>query len=100
MVSVARGVLTIDQKALEAAHERLQRARDKVAAMEAAVNMRMLAQSWEEFLTLQQQVFLRLRKAFEGGRSKGWFDSVVNEQRNDDMLKYVMHARHADEHGI
>jgi hypothetical protein len=90
----------MNEKALEAAKEKLQHAREKVSAMTAATDIRILARLWEEFLTLQQQVFLRLSKAFERGHSKSWSDAVINEKRSDDMLRYVMHARNADEHGI
>jgi hypothetical protein len=90
----------MDETALEAAKEKLQHAREKVAAMTAATDIRMLARLWEEFLTLQQQVFLRLKKAFEHGHSKLWSDTVINDQRSDEMLLYLMHARNADEHGI
>jgi hypothetical protein len=90
----------MDGMALEAAKEKLQHAREKVAAMTAATDIRMLARLWEEFLTLQQQVFLRLKKAFEHGHSKLWSDTVINDQRSDEMLRYLKHARNADEHGI
>ena len=43
----------------------------------------------------------RSRKAFEHGASKTWSEILpVNEQRSDDMLRYLMHARNANEHGI
>jgi hypothetical protein len=90
----------MNAKALEAAKEKLDIARDKVAAMSAARDIKMLAQLWEEFLTLQQQVFLRLKKAFELGPSKSWSDRLQFERRTDAMLQYVEQARHANEHGI
>lgn len=46
------------------------------------------------------RVFLRLKKATEHGAGKGWFDHIVNEQRNDELLGYLLHARDAAEHGI
>lgn len=88
------------KKAFEGAKEKLQIAHAKVAAMRAASDVASLARLWEEFLTAQQQVFLRLKKAFEQGPSKAWCDSITNDQRSDDMLQYAMHARNANEHGI
>jgi hypothetical protein len=41
----------MNEKALEAAKEKLQRARDKVAAMTTATDIRILARLWEEFLS-------------------------------------------------
>jgi hypothetical protein len=90
----------MDNKAIEAAKEKLKLAREKVAAMSTANQINMLAQLWEEFLTLQQQVFLRLKKAFECGPSKYWSDQLQFERRTDPMLQYVEQARHANEHGI
>lgn len=90
----------MNDKAFEAAKEKLQLAREKAAAMSVASDIRMLAQLWEEFLTLQQEVFLRLKKAFELGPSKSWSDSLQHERREDAMLQYVEQARHANEHGI
>jgi hypothetical protein len=91
---------TINWRAFDAAKEKLSIAHSKVAAMRAANDIYALAGLWEEFLTLQQQVFLRLRKAFEHGQSQAWSDAVFNEQRTDEMLKYILHARNANEHGI
>lgn len=68
--------------------------------MKAANDILALARLWQEFLTVQQQVFLRLKKAFEHGPSKAWSDTVTHEHRSDDTLQYAMHARNADEHGI
>lgn len=90
----------MNDKAFEAAKERLHVARGKVAAMTTASDIKILAQLWEEFLTVQQQVFLRLKKAFERGPSKLWSDTIDHERRTDDMLRYVEQARHANEHGI
>jgi hypothetical protein len=89
-----------DGRAFEGAKEKLRVARGKLDEMRAANQITKLARLWEEILTVQQQIFLRLRKAFEHGPSKAWSDSITNDQRSDAMLQYVMHARNANEHGI
>ncbi len=90
----------MDPKAFAAAKEKLEIAKSKLAAMKAARNLDQLAHLWIEFLTEQHRVYLRLRKATEKGPGKGWFDRILHDQRNDDLLKYVLHARDAAEHGI
>lgn len=90
----------MDKKAFESATGKVSVALEKAAAMKLATEASALARLWEEFLTVQQQVFLRLKKAFEHGASKQLSDAIVNDQRSDDMLKYVLHARNADEHGV
>ena len=91
---------TINWRAFDAAKDRLRIAETKVTAMRAANDISLLAGLWEEFLTVQQQVFLRLRKAFEQGPARAWWSNVDIERRADEMLQYVMQARHANEHNI
>jgi hypothetical protein len=88
------------QNALAAAKEKLRLAEAKLAAMRDARTLDELATLWEEFVAEQHRVFLRLRKATEHGPGKGWFDQIINEQRSDELLKYLLHARDAAEHGI
>jgi hypothetical protein len=90
----------MDQRAFAAAKEKFQLAKIKFEAMKTATDLPHLAQLWGEFLTEQHRVFLRLKKAAEHGRGKGWFDVIAAEQRADDLLKYCLHARNAHEHGI
>lgn len=87
-------------KALEAAKDKLRNARRKLDAMRTAKSLDDLAVFWEEFLTEQHRVFLRLKKATEYGSGKGWFDLITHDQRVDPLLGYMLHARDAAEHGI
>ncbi|MCP3462129.1 hypothetical protein [Bradyrhizobium sp. CCGUVB23] len=88
------------QLALAAANQKLQLAKGKLDAMRNAKTLDELAALWEEFVAEQHRVYLRLRKATEHGPGKGWFDQILNEQRSDELLSYLLHARDAAEHGI
>jgi hypothetical protein len=90
----------MDDRAFASAKEKLENAKRKLAAMKAATNLNDLADRWSEFLTEVQRFYTRLMKATEHGPSKGWFDQVKNLRKTDPLLRYVHHARNADEHGI
>lgn len=87
-------------KAFEAAQEKFAGAKAKLEAMKAAKTLDELSVLWEEFLAEYHRVLLRLRKATEQGNGKGWFNSILNSQRTDELLRYMLHARDAAEHGI
>jgi hypothetical protein len=59
-----------------------------------------VADLWSEFLTHVQRSYTKLRIACRAGSSKGWCDQVFAARNADDLLKYVLHARNADEHGV
>lgn len=87
-------------QAWQAASERLERAANKLKLMESAPTIDALADAWSEFLTEEARFHNKLAKAIPAGPGKGWLDKIVHQRRSDDLLKYVMHARNADEHGI
>ncbi|MHC2401403.1 hypothetical protein ACVMGC_005947 [Bradyrhizobium barranii subsp. barranii] len=99
-VAMATMTKSSPQKALEAAKEKLQLAKAKLDAMRNAKTLDELAALWGEFVAEQHRVYLRLRKATGHGPGKGWFDRILNEQRSDALLSYLLHARDAAEHGI
>jgi hypothetical protein len=74
---MSKGPHGIDWRAFDGAKEKLRIAHSKVTAMRTASDIHVLAGLWEEFLTVQQQVFLRLKKAFEHGPSQARSDAVV-----------------------
>ncbi|WP_157516583.1 MULTISPECIES: hypothetical protein [unclassified Methylosinus] len=94
------GIVRMDEKAFSAAIEKLNHANRKLRDMEAAKTLDQLALLWEEFLIAQNGVYTRLKKATELGSAKGWFDRISNERSSDELLRYLLHARNAAEHGI
>src|SRR5262249_19142107 len=59
-----------------------------------------LAWAWSGFLTDAQRVFLKLREATRAGPSNRWSEILQRTRDQDELLRYVHQARHADEHGL
>ena len=77
----------------------LDAAKIKLEAMKRAITPEECISSWQEFLGAQHRVFARLKYVTMNDSSKGWFDKITNEQRSDELLKYLLHARDQYEHG-
>lgn len=90
----------MEPKAFSRAKDHLQSAQWQLEGMKKASNLRDLSQAWRGFLTDAQRLFLMLRKATEVGASKAWSDTLQRTRNQDDLLKYVHHARNADDHGM
>jgi hypothetical protein len=88
------------REAFVRAREEARKASDKIVAIRNARTLSEVADLWSSFLTHVQRSYTRLRIACRSGPSKGWCDEVWNTRNNDDLLKYVLHARNADEHGL
>lgn len=89
----------MDREAFKIVKMALDIAKAKVEAMKRAITPDQCISSWHEFLGAQHRVFARLKFVTMKDASKGWFDQVTNEQRSDDLLKYLLHARDQHEHG-
>jgi hypothetical protein len=87
-------------KALDRALDEARLASDKLENMRVTSNIRALAQLWSEFLTHLQRSFTKLKIATTNTSAKGWYDTVENIRKTDELLSYVRHARNADEHGV
>ncbi|OXE36439.1 MAG: hypothetical protein CGW95_07685 [Phenylobacterium zucineum] len=69
--------------------------------MEQAVAFSTLDESWSNFLVAVKLVFAKLGAGARGDpTSEGWFARVQGEQRADPLLKFLYHARNAEEHGL
>ncbi len=55
---------------------------------------------WSDFLVHHHRCFTQLGIVSKSGGAKGWFDKIRHVRSSDDLLKYLMHARNADEHGL
>lgn len=87
--------------ALQLAKARLQRARDALTAMEQSISFSSLDESWSNFLVAAKIVFAKLGAGAKGDtKSEGWFQRVLGEQRSDPLLRFLYHARNAEEHGL
>lgn len=56
--------------------------------------------AWAEFLKHYTGCVAAMRRASSSGSLKRWSDKLLNEQREDGILSYLLHARNAEEHGL
>lgn len=89
-----------EHRAFLRAKEDVNAAALKLDEMRRAKTFSDLDRHWSEFLSLLQRIYNRLGKACQGGPSSAWYGRLKHERGTDDLLTYVQHARHADEHGI
>lgn len=90
----------MDKAAFEGAKDKLRLLLNKLEVMEKAADVQRLSDGWLDLLNEAQRVFLKMKKATEGCSAKGWYDRIQYQRTSDDMLRYLLHARNADEHGI
>jgi hypothetical protein len=91
----------MDKKAIEAARQVLAKAKGHFASMLAAKSYAEFQGPWSDFLLAANRVYTKLEQgAKTDGKSVGWFGRMKHERRNDSLLRYIHHARNADEHGI
>ena len=87
--------------AVQQAKARLERAVDALAKMEQSIAFSALEESWANFLVAVKIVFAKLGEGAKGDtKSEGWFARVLSEQRSDPLLRFLYHARNAEEHGL
>lgn len=90
----------MDKVAVAIASEHLARA----AALRGVENAHTLTEieaARSDFLVAANRVFSKLEQgAKTNGTSKGWFGRKKHDRRTDPALRYVHHARNADEHRL
>jgi len=78
-----------------------ERTREAFQEMETAVDLETLQDAWEDFLIYHQRTWNRCSAYYKGKPFWGPLEPKYATQRTQDqLLKYVQQARHADEHGI
>lgn len=91
----------MNEVATKLSAENLDRAVEAFDRIEAATTLVEIETAWSDFLVFANRVFSKLEQgAKSNGKSKAWFDSKKHERRTNTLLRYVHHARNADEHGI
>lgn len=91
----------IDARAIEMAREEFARARLAAERTVTGEGHAKLAEQWSLFLHHANRVFTKLGKGVvRDSPAKGWWDRVWHTRTTDDLLRYIMHARNADEHGL
>lgn len=92
----------MEAKHIVLAMKELNKARSSVEDMRATLinaDLATFAGKWASFLSALVRVFLKLKHGSQAGPAKGWFDKITHQSRTDPLLKYLLHARNADEHG-
>lgn len=99
MAVVLRGLGVIDINPVVA------RAKEEAFAIEMAltglrtsVELRTLRAHWKAILMSYAAAVSHLRKGADTGSAKGWSDAMMFEQRNNSVLRYMLHARNHDVH--
>jgi hypothetical protein len=90
----------MDREAFERSRDESRKAAGKLQEIRGANQLEKISELWSEYLTCIQRSYTKLRIACRNGPSKGWCDKVFHTRDDDELLKYVLHARNADEHGI
>lgn len=91
----------MDKTAVSAASEELARAEVALQALEGAETLPEIETAWRDFLIAANRVFTKLEQgAKTKGQSMPWFGRKKHDRRTDAALRYVHHARNADEHGL
>lgn len=86
---------------LDAARERLRRARGALERLEQATSNKERETAWSEFLLASHALYSKLEQGSKGcGKSQAWFGRKKHERKNDELLRYIHHARNTDDHGM
>lgn len=90
----------MDAKVIAAAREEFDRARYEAERTATGEGHAALARHWSSFLVYANRVFALLERGAKAGPAKGWWDGIKRVRREDELLRYVQHARNAAEHGL
>jgi hypothetical protein len=86
---------------LEKARSRLSDAFRAFESLKSAQDWNELSSAWTRLLVAVNATYVILGSSAKGNaKSEGWYSKVVGQQRSDELLSYMMHARNANEHGI
>ena len=87
--------------AITHAHERLTKAKTAVEAMEDSADFWSFGRAWSDFLIAASGIYSKLEQGAKvNGSSVGWFGRKRHDRKTDELLRYIHHARNADEHGL
>ncbi|MDP3852918.1 hypothetical protein [Phenylobacterium sp.] len=96
----------MDPRAIEQAHEQLERARHASKLLrslsEKAWKNDLNAQrnAWADILEHGRRALVLLEMGARGSAGNGWFGGVKHVVKNDDLLRYLGQARDAQSHGL
>jgi hypothetical protein len=89
------------RKAVESARVEFNRAREAMKALATSNNFDEIARHWAAFLVAAARIFTKLEQGSKDfQKSRAWWSTKIHQRRNDSLLRYLWHARNADEHTI
>jgi hypothetical protein len=93
--------MNMRKAAVGKARDRLASARARLVELESSKDYNAARRCWYDFLLPSNAVFSVLEQGAKGqNKSAPWFGSKRRERRDDPLLRYVHHARNADEHNV
>ena len=91
----------MNKQATAKAATKLERLTRSVEAMKTAESSEAIEDAWVDFLIAASTFYSTLEQgAKTNDKSKAWFGRKKHERRTDQLLRYLHHARNAEEHGI
>jgi hypothetical protein len=91
----------MNRQAIVKAEEKLVRMRRAVCAMKEASEPDQIKRSWEDFIVAATTFYNALAHGAKGNnKSNAWFGKKKHARKTDPLLKYIHHARNAENHGI
>ncbi|MGH7019157.1 MAG: hypothetical protein ACREEY_04725 [Brevundimonas sp.] len=91
----------MDERAIEQAADRLERAELAGTLLKNAKSYRAAEAAWTDVLASLTTFYNKLEQGAKGhGRSEAWFGREKSLRRKDPLLKYARIARNCEEHGL
>jgi hypothetical protein len=91
----------LDKTAIDAARTEYTRAADSLAVVATTNDFPTLEKHWASFLVSAGRVFTKLEQGAKvSSKSKAWWGNNLHQRRTDPLLRYLWHARNADEHTL
>lgn len=98
---VVEWALVVRKGAVEKAMDRLASAKARLRELGSSKDYDSARRYWYEFLLASNAVFSILEQGAKGSNKSGpWFGNRKNERKTDPLLRYLLHARNADEHDV
>jgi hypothetical protein len=83
----------MDKKAVDAARNEYDRAAECASIIRTSPDFLAIQSAWKSFLTSHHRVY-----SSKSPKSYAWWGRTVCQRRRDALLRYLFHARNADEH--
>jgi hypothetical protein len=94
----------VSPAAVEQAKERLEVADEALAKLRDATvteSFKGIRKEWTNFLLAGAAIYSKLEQgAKSNGKSAAWFGRIKKIRKDDELLRYIHHARNSDYHGI